>query len=230
MDGNDEIEELKRQVQVLTEEIRFINEENQRIDLENSNLNEEIIVLDLQIIGARKFFKVLDSHECTRESLSARLNDFEFLRGTIDPYNEPETNRENLRAFLNNTMILLQTNKDLLKSNKDRLQKKEDRLQKKEDSWKEYKNRIRALSHQGEFDVVFLVRCCYTSCCQIHTHGYRFLSAPNLRSSNNKNQHDSLTPHLFECLDYLTTFIQILPGKRTTKETEAGTVIYRRKS
>ncbi len=160
MDGNDEIEELKRQVQDLTEEIRLINEENQRIDLENSHFIEGIIVLNSQIIGARKFFRVLDYHECTRERLSEKLNDFEFLRGTIDPQNEPETNRENLRAFLNNTMMLLQTKNDLLKLKKDLLKSNNDLLISKKDSWKECKNRIRELSHQGEFDVDFLVGCC----------------------------------------------------------------------
>ncbi len=150
MDGNDEIELFKREIQNLTEEIRVINEENQRIDLENKYLNEAILVLDLQIIGARKFFEVLDSHECTGESLSEELNDFKFLRGTINPQSEPDTNKENLKAFLNNTNILLQTKNDILKSNKKRLETEEYIL-------KEYNNRIWVLSHPGAFDVVLHV-------------------------------------------------------------------------
>ncbi len=177
MDVNDEMKELKGDVQDLAEAIRMLDEENKNRDLENNDLKNEILMLNLQIDGARKFLVLLDSQECTRESLSEKLSDFVFLRGTIDPEVGRKTNRDKLVEFLEKTINdkdnlrknitanvdIIKKNKDRLQTKEDRLQTKEDRLQTKEDSWKENKNRIRALSHPGEFDFVVLVGCSFVA-------------------------------------------------------------------
>ncbi len=139
---NDEIEKLKGKVVKLSVEIEKLNAENEKLNVVIGNLH-------VQIDGAESLYGFLGSDECTRKSLSEKLQNGAFLYEAIDPNASQITNIITLGAFLERKKDYLIANKDILMKNADIMEKNTDLLEK-------LKDRISTLSHPREFVVVLV--------------------------------------------------------------------------